>query len=76
VIDDLIRKARARARDRGGKKLERYRVGDDTVTTAEIAKRLGILQGCARSRIGALRGMPGSVTWERLAAFGKREKVA
>jgi hypothetical protein len=76
VINDLIRKARTKARARGGKKLEHYRVGTDTVTTAEIAKRLGISQGCARSRIGALRGMPGSVTWERLAAFGKRERVA
>jgi hypothetical protein len=64
------------SRRRGAKKAQYYRIEQENVTIAQIAKRLGVTTGRARKRMRKLQGASGAVTWSRLAAFGKRERAA
>jgi hypothetical protein len=57
---------------RGARPAERWRIEGEYFTFAEIAKRLGVGRDAVRLRMQKLRGASGAVTWERLAAFGKR----
>lgn len=50
---------------------ELYRIEGDTVSMSDIAKRLGISESAARSRLKKLRGASGAIDWRRLEAFGK-----
>jgi transposase-like protein len=45
-----------------------YRIEGEHVTMSEIARRLGVPESTAYSRMRKLRGASGAVTWARLAA--------
>lgn len=56
-----------------------FRIEGCTVSYDEIAERLNITRGVAVSRMAALRGASGAVTWERLRKIGtngRRKKAA
>lgn len=56
---------------RANKKPEMYRIETETLSMAEIAKRLGVTESCARARMGSLRGASGPITFARLQAIGR-----
>jgi predicted ArsR family transcriptional regulator len=53
-----------------------WRIESETLTVAEIARRLGITEAAARRRLSKLRMASGAVTWVRLRAFGVQEEAA
>lgn len=44
-----------------------YMVSGESVTTRQIAARLGVDETTARKRLKRLAALPGQVTWEALA---------
>jgi hypothetical protein len=56
---------------RGTRPAERWRIESESLTYAEIAKRLGVSVDTARLRMQKLRGADGAITFAKLEAFGK-----
>lgn len=53
-------------RPRAARRASPYHIGDEYVTLAEIAARLGVVERTAAKRIAAARESEGPVTWASL----------
>lgn len=67
MIEDPSAEKRARAAKRGiSRRVSQYRIEGETLTFAQIGKRLGISKDAASLRMRRLRGASGAITWLRL----------